>query len=116
MSRLLEGDPLELEARCSERLRAQALLLPLGDLHLRAIAHVARHGPSHRGTPPIDVWLAERVRKAVGELLEDRSQEARARPVPETPQDVVFPYRGLQCRSPVWSSRRTWSRGPKPDA
>jgi len=87
LAALLERDPLEIEARCAERLRAQALLLPVRDLHLRAVAHVARHGPSYRGAPPLDVWIAERVRKAVSELVEEQCQRARAGPVPEAPQD-----------------------------
>jgi hypothetical protein len=87
---LIDGDPLELEARCAERVRAQAILLELQELQLRTIAHVARHGPSYRdrGTPPFDVWLAEKVRKAVGELIEEQAQRAGAGAIPEVPRDA----------------------------
>lgn len=78
LARVLDGDPLRLRSRCEERVRAQAILLDVHRLHLRTAAHVARSALSYRGTPPIDVWIAEKVRRSVSELLEEAAERAHA--------------------------------------
>lgn len=87
LARVIEGDPLDLRGRCEARLRNQALLLDARRLQLRAAAHIARHAPGYTGTPPIDVWLAERIRKSVQELLEEQAVLAADGEAPEPPND-----------------------------
>jgi len=82
LARLLEGDPLELRRRSVERVRSQALLLDAGRLHLRTVAHVARHASAYRGAPPIDVWIAEKLRCSTSELLEEDAERAHSGEIP----------------------------------
>jgi len=87
LARLVEGDPLRLRERCAQRVRSQALLLDVQRLQLRTVAHVARHAGTYRGTPPLDVWIAERVRKALTELLDEDEARRSLRDIPELPSD-----------------------------
>lgn len=88
LARLVEGDPLGIRARCEQRVRLQSLLLEVRRLQLRTIAHVARHAAQYRGTPPLDAWIADKVRKALGELL-DEDDDRRLNPdLPEAPTDA----------------------------
>jgi len=87
LARLVDGDPLDLRPRCELRVRSQAVLLDIHRLHLRTAAHVARHGPNYNGTPPIDVWIAERIRKAAQELLQEDAELAASGAIPEPPED-----------------------------
>ncbi len=87
LARIVDGDPLELRARCELRLRSQALLLDGHRLQLRSAAHAARHAPGYVGLPPIDVWLNERIRKSVQELLRDDAELVAAGVSPEAPDD-----------------------------
>lgn len=87
LARLVDGDPLELRSRCESRLRAQAILLDQHRVQMRAVAHVARHAPSYEGSPSIDVWLAEKIRKAVQELLAEAVENAASGEIAEPPDD-----------------------------
>ncbi len=87
LARLVDGDPLELRSRCESRLRSQAILLDRHRLQLRAAAHVARHAPGYAGLPPIDVWLAEKTRKAVQELIAEAVESAAAGEIAQPPDD-----------------------------
>lgn len=87
LRRLVDGDPLGLRARCEQRIRLQALLLDVDRLSLRATAHVARHSLAYRGTPPLDVWVAERIRKSLTELLDEDDERSSARAIPTAPRD-----------------------------
>src|SRR5690606_383102 len=87
LARLIAGDPLELGRRCQERTHSQALLLDSRRLYLRASAHVARHAPKYAGTPEIDIWLAEHIRKALKEIVAEDAERARARDLLDVPED-----------------------------
>lgn len=87
LARLVEGDPLDLRARCESRVRSQAILLDVHRLHLRSVAHIARHGSAYTGSPPFDVWLSERIRDATRELLRDEVELHVAGSIPRAPVD-----------------------------
>ncbi len=87
LARIVDGDPLDLRGRCELRLRSQAVLLDLNRVHLRCAAHVARHAAAFSGQPPIDVWLAERVRKATQEILHENAEAAASGAIPMPPDD-----------------------------
>lgn len=87
LAKLIESDPLHLGRRCQERTTSQALLLDARRLYLRASAHVARHGSKYAGTPSLDVWLAEHVRRALKELVAEDAEALRTRDLGETPTD-----------------------------
>lgn len=87
LARLVDGDPLGLHARCRQRVRAQCLILDERRLHLRTVAHVARQAISYRGTPPLDVWIAEQIRRASGELLDEDTAARAARELPAPVED-----------------------------
>ncbi len=87
LARIVEGDPLGLQSRCEQRVHSQSLLLEVRRLHMRTAAHVARHAGSYRGAPPLDVWVAEKVRKALGELLDEDDERGRQSELPERPSD-----------------------------
>ncbi len=75
LARLIDGDPLDLGARCQDRLRRQALLLDLQRLYLRSLAHVSRDAVTYRGTPRFEFWIADKIRRSLKELQdEDRSR------------------------------------------
>jgi hypothetical protein len=69
LARLIDGDPLDLVERCQQRLERQALLLELKRLHLRSAARVARRAAEYNGTPELDVWLGEVIRRSLKELI-----------------------------------------------
>lgn len=87
LARLVDGDPLDLRARCALRVRSQAVLLDVDRLHLRTMAHVARHAPAYTGSPPIDAWLGEQIRKATQELLQEDAELVASGAIPEAPAD-----------------------------
>lgn len=87
LARLAEGDPLDLHERCAQRIATQALLFDVQRLHLRSVAHVARHAIAYRGVPGLDVWIAERIRKALGELLDEDTASSAARELPTAVRD-----------------------------
>jgi hypothetical protein len=87
LARLVEGDPLDLRGRCEARVRSQALLIDVHRLHLRCSAHVARHAVGYSGQPHIDIWLGERLRTAVQELLRESAELVTGGGVPEPPDD-----------------------------
>jgi hypothetical protein len=69
LAKLIDGDPLDLVERCQQRLERQALLLELKRLHLRSAAQVARRAAEYTGTPDLDVWLSEHIRRSLKELV-----------------------------------------------
>lgn len=71
LARLTAEDPLELGARCAATVKRQAILVDGMRLHYRALAHVAREGSAYRGTPALDIWIADRVRRSLKECLEE---------------------------------------------
>lgn len=87
LARLVDGDPLDLRARCAERVRSQAILLEERLLHLRAVAYVARHAPAYRGAPAFEIWIADKIRLAVRDLLVEAEEELLSGAVPQAPQD-----------------------------
>lgn len=87
LKRVVEGDPLDLRSRCELRVRSQAVLLDVHRLHMRTAAHVARHGAAYSGVPPLDIWLSERIRNAVREMLQDEAELAASGAIPEPPED-----------------------------
>ena len=90
LERILDGDPLELEARCRERIERRAYLLDLGRLHLRVVARVARAAPSWNGTPSLADFIMERIEYSMQELIqEDREEELSGSPAAD-PHDPRF--------------------------
>lgn len=78
LARLWDGDPLELGARCDERLEDLALLLPRSRVQLRALARVAYAGVAYRGRPPLDAFLRRRIEVSIHELLDEDREHVRA--------------------------------------
>jgi hypothetical protein len=87
LARLIDGDPLGLRARCEQRVHLQSLVLDVHRLQLRTVAHVARHAGVYCGAPPLDVWIAERIRKALSELLDEDDARRIDPGIPEVPCD-----------------------------
>jgi hypothetical protein len=106
LTKLIDGDPLELGRRCQERTTSQALLLDARRLYLRTCAHVARHAGKYAGTPSLDVWLAEHVRRALKELVAEDAELLRARDLAEIPEDPwVLGIANLLGIEPALASR-----------
>jgi hypothetical protein len=78
LARLLSGDPLELRARCRERLHAKALLVSLDRLQLRAVARIAHAAPRWRGEPPLQAWVEETIDHSTRELMEEDVETVRS--------------------------------------
>ncbi|HEV8113715.1 MAG TPA: hypothetical protein VGR31_13145 [Planctomycetota bacterium] len=71
LARLVDGDPLEVRARCKEQLHLRALLLSLDRLQLRTVARIAYAAPRWRGEPPLGRWLVERIEHSMKELIDE---------------------------------------------
>jgi hypothetical protein len=99
MIRILNGDPLEIRARCREKLEEEGLLLSLDRLHLRALARTAHDAPRYRGSPPLDRWLVSCIEKSIADLLnEDRDDERSSlQPPQQAEQHYAFVAAVLQC-------------------
>lgn len=92
LERLIDGDPLELEARCRERMFAQAYFIDPKRLLLRVVARVAYHAPRYRGEPRLDDWLISCIDESLGDLVdEDREAEASNLP-PTAPWDPRYAF------------------------
>ncbi len=92
LARLLDGDPLEIDARCRERIVARALMLALRRVYLRAVARIAHQGPRYLGVPGLDVWLTQRIDESLDDLIaEDREEELSGVP-PTSPWDPRFAF------------------------
>jgi hypothetical protein len=71
LARLVDGDPLEVRARCKEQLHRRAFLVSLDRLQLRAVARIAYAAPRWRGEPPLGPWLVERIEHSMKELMDE---------------------------------------------
>jgi hypothetical protein len=92
LERLIDGDPLEIEARCKERISEEALMLALPRVHLRAIARIAYHAPRYSGTPALDDWIRVHIDEALEDLVdEDRDEELSGIP-PSEPWDPRYAF------------------------
>ena len=65
---ILDGDPLELEARCREHLERNALLLDPERLFLRSAAVVANSARRYDGRPALQQWLMLQLEIAFQQL------------------------------------------------
>lgn len=82
LARITPGDPLALERRCVEYLRAQALLVDRERLVGSALARVAHQSMSYHGQPALEAWLARCVEAAALSVLEyDIEATRRAEPL-----------------------------------
>jgi hypothetical protein len=77
LARLIDDDPFEIGPRCVERLRTEALLLSLKQVHLRVVARVAYAAQRYRGTPPLTEWLDQRIVESVDEVLREEREAER---------------------------------------
>jgi len=107
LERLLDGDPLELEARCRAKLQESALLLDLSRLHLRALARVAHRAPHYRGEPPLGEWLTDRIEDSIQDLLEEDRDAERLGTLPQTPVDHRYRFVSELLGLEVSLARRT---------
>jgi hypothetical protein len=78
LARLLAGDPLELRARCKDRLHTKALLLSLDRLQLRSVARIAHGASRWQGEPPLQAWVEERIDHSMKELMEEDVETVRS--------------------------------------
>lgn len=92
LDRLLDGDPFELNARCVDRLETQAILMSPERLFLRVIARVAYAAPRYDGTPPLDIWIADRIGVSLRELLDEDIYGERVDIVPGPEDDARASY------------------------
>jgi DNA-directed RNA polymerase specialized sigma24 family protein len=89
LARIMNGDPLEVRARVSARLRERALLFDVDRVLLRSFARTARFAVRYRGDPPLDAWLASMVDEALADLLrEDAEAERENAPLDERQHSV----------------------------
>lgn len=92
LERLVDGDPLELAARCQESIEESALLVDPYRLQLRTVARVAHAAPTYRGDPPLTAWIRSRIEQSMQELIsEDREEERSGMPPPDV-SDPRYEY------------------------
>ena len=82
LSKLLDGDPLDLELRCDMRRDERCLLISRDRLFYKSVARCAHAGFSYDGTPPAEEWLAARIDQSMRDILEeDESQALKNLPI-----------------------------------
>lgn len=92
LARLIDGDPLEIEARCMARIEHQARFVDVRRLHLRAVARIAHAAPRYRGEPPLDRWIEERIDASMDDLVTEDSEEERSGLPPSQPWDPRYAF------------------------
>jgi hypothetical protein len=89
---LTDGDPLEIGPRCQERIEERAVFVDWERLWLRSLAHIALLAPRYKGKPKLDLFLAEGIDVAIGDLIrEDREEDRKGVPV-TTPWDPRYAF------------------------
>lgn len=68
LERLLDGDPLEIEARCREHLERHAFLIDPERLFLRTVAVTANEARRWNGWPPLGPWLGLQMERSFVQL------------------------------------------------
>lgn len=84
MERLHQGDPLELEGKCEQRIERRAMLMDVERLYWRATAYVAMIAvrDEYRGDPPLNDFLDKHIDESIDSLLEeDWAAEKRGEPI-----------------------------------
>ncbi len=92
LRRLHEGDPLDLDDRCFERLRHRAILLDNRRLYVRAIARIATQALRYDGIPSLAVWLDECIDWSIRSLIDDDAEEERCGNPPTEPWDPNYAF------------------------
>ncbi len=92
LARLVDGDPLELDARCRARLRERALLLCVRRLHLRSVARIAHAAKRYRGELPVDEWIGGRIDYSIGELIDEDREDERSGVPPSRLGDARYAF------------------------
>lgn len=106
LKRLLDGDPLELGARCRDRIETRAYLLDVARLHLRAVARVARAAQGRDGRMSLGEFIMERIEYSMQELIqEDREEELSGIPCAD-PEDGRFAFLAETLGIPTALARR----------
>lgn len=77
LRRIVEEDPLGLEACCEQKLEELAFLVDVERIFHRAAARVAMEAPEYDGVPPLAEWLERSVERALRALLEEDQEAVR---------------------------------------
>ncbi len=78
LSRIVQGDPLELREHVARRMRAECYLLDADRVHLRSLARCARAAVRYRGRPELSAWLESIVGESIAELLAEDHEAAHS--------------------------------------
>jgi len=92
LERLMDGDPAEIEPRCRELLREQALLLDPTRLYVRSLARVAHAARLHAKHASLDQWLRERIAESIDDLIEEDREAERSGIPPSEPWDPRYAF------------------------
>lgn len=92
LARLVDGDPLEIEARCRERIETLAFLVDPSRTHVRAVARVARAAVRWTGETPLAELLQERIDFSIRELVAEDREEERGGVPPSEPWDPRYTF------------------------
>jgi hypothetical protein len=87
LARLVDGDPLEVAARCVERVRSEGWFIAVDRLQLRSLARIAHAAPI-----PLDLWLQERIDMSIADLLREDREEERSGIPPSSPWDPRYAF------------------------
>lgn len=83
LQKLDAGDPLGIEAAAKALLAERAFLVDVERLVARGMAQVAFAARLYRGWPPLELWLRQRLERALEALLEeDRERLLEGGPLP----------------------------------
>ena len=90
--RLVDGDPLELAARCRARQTERAVLVENHRLCLRTAARVAYAAARYRETPPFATWLCNRIDEAIIDIIREEREADRCGSAPPDATDPRFQF------------------------
>jgi hypothetical protein len=92
LAEIVEGDPLGMRGRCTERLCTRALLLSLDRLVLRSMARAARAAMTYRGRPQLARWLNAQIDAAIRDLIAEDRENERMGLLPGEPADPHYAF------------------------
>ncbi len=90
LERIMNGDPLGIRERCSQRIRNRCFLLAFDRLYLRTMARIAHAGVRYRGQVPFDQWINDRIDGSADEIIEEELEAERSGIPPAEPWESHY--------------------------
>lgn len=77
LNRIVDGDPLGIQERCSAWTRKRFYLIDFERMMMRTMAMIAHTGRKYRGQVPFNDWVFERIDASADQLMEEEVEQER---------------------------------------